>query len=95
MPEDEQFQWNLIFGEDKEITLPNVNVLKNIPLINLKTAKICLNKNLIEKKRSITLKSKYIEWIFVIVSILRFLSVFLMNRLQEQMQGKLSDWILI
>jgi hypothetical protein len=29
------------------------------------------------------------------VSILRFLSVFLMNRLQEQMQGKLSDWILI
>jgi len=48
MSEDEQSQRNLIFEKKKEIVLPNTDILKKIPIINLETAKSCLDKKLIK-----------------------------------------------
>ena len=95
MPESEQFQRNLIFWEDKEIVLPNIDILKKIPIINLETAKNCLDKDLIKKSFSVILKSKIIERIFAISCILWFPSILLIIHIQKQMQGELPDWILI
>lgn len=95
MSEDEQSQRNLIFEKKKEIVLPNTDILKKIPIINLETAKSCLDKKLIKNTFSISLTSKLIEWGFMICCILRFPSVLLMTHIQKQMQGRLPDLLLI
>ena len=89
MCEDEQFQWNLIFGNDKEIELPNINILKTIPKINIQTAKICLDKELIEEKISINLTEKNIEWIFACFCILSVLSFIWYSRIFLSLQDKI------
>lgn len=73
MPSDEVLEWNLIFGENETITLPNVDILKKISVINIQTAKTCLEKWLIEKWLSITLTPKFMKWSLVTLWILSIL----------------------
>ena len=61
MPKNEQCQWSLIFGQNKEISLPNIDIFKKIPTINIQTAKSCLDKKLIDKKFSINLTAKNVS----------------------------------
>ncbi len=75
MSEDEQFQRDLIFGQDKEITLPNIDILRKIPAINIYTAKSCFDKKFISIKFSIKLTAKNVSWF---LAILWIVSIFLL-----------------
>ena len=73
MSENEQYQRNLIFGQDKEIILPNIDILKKIPMINIQTAKSCFDKKLIDKKFSIELTAKNVSWFIATLWIISIL----------------------
>jgi hypothetical protein len=44
MANDEKTAWNLIFADKKVVTLPDYKLLTKIPIINIQTAKTCLEK---------------------------------------------------
>jgi len=73
MSEEEKFQWDLIFKENNIITLPDIDLLERIPIINIQTAKSCLDKNLIEPKFSITVTGKLISKFFALLWVISFL----------------------
>ena len=75
MTTEEKLEWDLIFENNKEITLPNVEILKKISAINIVTARNCLEKWLIEIGSTITLTPKFIEWIFLVLWILSILAL--------------------
>ncbi len=58
MANDEKTAWNLIFADKKVVTLPDYKLLTKIPIINIQTAKTCLEKWLIEKRFTIYLDDK-------------------------------------
>ena len=73
MPPEEVLNWNLIFEDNRTITLPDVKLLDEISEINTNTAKSCLEKKLIKKYFSINIKPKIIKWIFAIMWIISML----------------------
>lgn len=75
MSENEQYQWDLIFGQDKGIILPNIDILRKIPTINIQTAKSCLDKKLIDKKFSIELTAKNVSWFLATLWIISIFSL--------------------
>lgn len=70
MDEDEVFQWSLIFGNNKTIILPNIDILKKIPMINIQTSKWCLSKWLIEEWFSFKITYKTKKYIYFSLCIL-------------------------
>ena len=70
MSQDEIIERNLLFEKNKSIVLPNIELLKKIPQINIITAKSCLDKWLIEKWFTFTITEKAVEIFFVVLCIM-------------------------